>query len=264
MASTTQDQVVLLLTIGTLGILTLIGFIVFFFFLYQRKIFILQQEKRRKEQAFEREMVNAQLESQEKERAHIAAELHDSVGSMLWGAKVNAAFIERSTSFTGQTQESYRELTSILDQSIDSIRRISRELLPEAFHVAGLSQSVAKLCERFNAGNGANVIFKENQIQFWNEPEALQVYRIVQELLTNAIRHSEANTIEVALNWESKLLRLCVSDNGIGFDPEAKAYGVGWWSIRQRVDYLKAELQLGKPAAENGTLICITLAYRHD
>ncbi len=258
MAEPAQDQLIILLIFGTAGILALISFIVLFFFLYQRKILILQEERRLKEIEFQRTMLQAQLASQEKERTRIAADLHDSLGSLLWGAKVNASFLEKSLQLTGETLVSHKELISILDQSIQSVRRISWDLTPEAFYLSGLSQSLNKLCERFN-GKGAEVDFSENATRFWNDDKALQVFRIIQELITNSIKHSQASRISVRLTWESTILKLNVEDDGIGLNPQINGSGVGWWSIRQRADFLRAKITLGQTPKGNGSSVVVQI-----
>src|SRR5260221_227642 len=97
---------------------------------------------------YQNQMIRLQLESQEQERKRIGADLHDSLGSLLWGAKVNASFIQRSVELSEYALASYKELNQILDESIDVVRRVAWELTPEAFHYSGLSDSIKKICAR--------------------------------------------------------------------------------------------------------------------
>jgi len=219
-------------------------------------------ENIRREQEYAQNMIKAQLESQELERTRIGADLHDSLGSLLWGAKVNASFIHRSVDLTAQAQESYRELIQILDQSIDTMRRISWELTPEAFHHSGFSQSVNKLCDQLN-GRGLEVRFVETGNQMWNDEDGIQAFRIVQELVSNAIKHSKASLLEVAIAWENNHVWVEVQDNGTGFKLNESRTGVGWWNIEQRAKRLKAEIVIGNPPMSGGSTISVNIPLKY-
>jgi two-component system, NarL family, sensor kinase len=258
MAEPAQDQLIFLLTLGTIGVLLLTLFIIIFFFSYQRRIHLLQQQKQKREIEFHRQMVESQLESQEKERVRIASDLHDSLGSLLWGAKVNAAFIERTASLQGDTKESYQELLDMLDQSIGVVRRISWELTPEAFYQAGLSESLATLCDRVN-GKGMRVVFRQDGCRFWQDDRAMHVFRIVQELVSNCIKHARATELAIDLAWTENNLVVLVKDDGVGFSLDEKRLGVGWWNIQQRARQLKAEITMGKTPLLHGSTITLTV-----
>lgn len=263
MAEPAQDKLLLLLTIGTIGMLLLTVFIIIFFFIYQRRMFIGQKQKQRREEEFQQQMVFSQLEGQEKERIRIASDLHDSLGSFLWSAKVNAKFIERSVNLEGEAKESYLELMDTLDQSINIIRRIAWELTPEAFQHTGLSESLASLCKHLN-GKGMQVIFQENVSRLWQDDRAMQVFRIVQELASNCIKHAQASELVIDLIWTTNSLVVKVVDDGIGFSLNARRPGVGWWNIEQRTRQLKAEIAIKENRQHQGSSITLTVPLNHD
>jgi len=251
MAESAQDELLLLLTLGTLGVLALALFIILFFFIYQKRILLLQQQKQKLEIDFQEQMSKAQLEAQEQDRTRIAADLHDSVGSLLWGAKLHASFIERSVPLTQDVRESYLEMISALDQSIETVRRIAWQLTPEAFQHAGLTRSLERMCSTID-GKGIAVRFQGQNSSMWNDGQALQVFRIVQELLSNSIKHSGASHIRVSLLCPGNTLFVVVEDDGIGYQPMQTTDGVGWWSIRQRVRQIGADLSIGLPPSGKG------------
>jgi len=258
MAESTQEQINFLLTLGTIGILIPSFFIILFFFIYQKRILLLQQQKQKLEINFQDQMSRAQLDAQEKDRIRIAADLHDSVGSLLWGAKLNASFIQRTVSLNDQAKESHDELINILDQTIQTVRRIAWQLTPEAFQHAGLSKSLERMCSTVD-GKGINVTFTEHQTSLWNDAAALQIFRIVQELLSNSIKHSQASNISVSLFNPGNTLFVVVEDDGIGYTPQPGLDGVGWWSIRQRAKQIGAEISIGLPPSGKGLSVTISI-----
>lgn len=258
-----QDQLIFLLTIGTIGILVLIVFIILFFFRHQKKMLIAQREKQKLEIEFQYRMAYAQLESQDKERVRLASDLHDSLGSMLWSAKVNASYIDRSILLKGEVKQSYEELILSLDESISIIRRIAWELTPEAFQHTGLWGSITALCNRFN---GKSIDVKLYQSGDPNLPldDAFQVFRITQELISNCIKHAQATELEVDLISQADILTLKVQDNGTGFDLSECRRGVGWWNIENRVRRMNGEIAIGKNPGGSGASITMTIPLAHD
>jgi signal transduction histidine kinase len=263
MAEPAQDQLIFLLSIGTIGVLLLSMFIIIFFFIYQRKMLITQQQKQKREVEFQQQMLYSQLKSQESERVRIASDIHDSLGSFLWCAKVNATYIERSVLLEGKARESYQELMATLDESISVVRRIAWELTPEAFQHTGLSKSILTLCNRVN-GKGIEVVFQQNGNKLWQDDRAMHVFRIVQELVSNCIKHAHATKLIIDLTWTEHNLLVNVEDNGIGFNLDEKQTGVGWYNIQQRVRQLKAEITIGKTPFHQGSSIALTIPLAHD
>lgn len=263
MATLQGDEVAHIIALGTFGILLLVGGIALFMVLYQRRLLAEQRKQQVRESSYQQQMIQLQLESQEKERIRIAADLHDSLGSLLWGAKVNAAFIQRSQPLHGEVKDSHAELVQILDQCIGTVRRIAWELTPEAFHHAGLSQSVAKLCEQLH-GKVVQVVVNEEGHREWNDVEALQVFRIIQELISNVVKHAQASLLTVTMRWEVTQLSVEVMDNGVGFALNEIRQGVGWWNIQQRAKKLDIQLQIGIPPSGKGTCVLLTIPLKHE
>ena len=224
---------------------------------------MLQKQKQKEELEFQQQMQQSQLENMEKERLRIASDLHDSLGSLLWGAKLNAAFIDRTISMQGDAKESYQELMDSLDESIDLMRSISWELIPEAFHQTGLSDSLASLCNRLNH-KGMLIILRQEGQQLWKDDRAMHVFRILQELISNCIKHAQAKELTIDLVWTKSMLIATIHDDGIGFGVADKRTGVGWWNIEQRVRQLKAEIIVGKPSVPNGSTITLNVPLIYE
>jgi len=264
MAGLPQSELVFLFTVGTTCVLLLTTFVVLFFLVYQKRILVLQQDQQRIEREFQQQMVQSQLESQEKERIRIASDLHDSVGSLLWSAKLNASFIERSVRFDGETKETHDELMTILDNTIQMVRRIAWELTPEAFHQTGLSQSLARLCQDLDGKGGLRVLLSQTGQRVWNNDAAMQAFRIVQELVSNVIKHAKASTLIINLTWRESELLIEVEDDGVGFSLDQTRSGVGWWNINQRITRLKGEITIGIPPSGKGAVVHLKLTLPYE
>jgi two-component system, NarL family, sensor kinase len=230
-----------------------------FISIYQKKMLQEQDKRRVMEIDYQQKMIQSQIESQETERKRIAADLHDSIGSLLWAAKLNVAYLGRSVNLDGELKDSYTETMKMLDQSIDSVKRISWELTPEAFQHSGLSSSIRELCSRLN-GKGLTLIFdEENESFFWHDNRALMAFRIVQELVNNAVKHSGGDTITITLKWDEQVVQIHVNDNGKGFTLDDKVRkGVGWWNITHRADGIGAKIKIFDNL-NNGSHIQITI-----
>ena len=85
----------------------------------------------------------------------------------------------------------------------------------------------------------------------------------IRELVSNAVKHSGANLLEITLEWQIDLLLIRVQDNGTGFKLKESRAGVGWWNIEQRAKRLKAEIDIGNPPMESGSLISITIPLKN-
>lgn len=263
MASFPQSEIIYLIILGSGGMLSLIGGIAIFIAVYQKRMILEQQRQKLQDEEYQQKMIQLQLESQETERRRIAQDLHDSVGSLLWGAKLAASYIDRVDSLTVEQKSSHRELMKILDQSIQTVKRIAWELTPEAFHYSGLSQSLTSLCGRFD-GKGLQVQFlEEGEKLIWNDHRALFVFRIVQELVSNTIKHALASCLTVHLFWTPTNLIVKVSDDGQGFTLSDKREGVGWWNIQHRSSQLNAKIEIGEPPIGLGSAVTLTVPLQH-
>jgi signal transduction histidine kinase len=261
MAELPQREITLIIIIGTTLILFLVGSIALFIAVYQRRILMEQERQKKLEREFQERMVQAQLQSQENERKRIAADLHDSVGSLLSGAKLSALFLERSIAMEGELKEAWSDLIFSFEQALVTVKRIAWELTPEGFSSLGLCESVKLLCERIN-GKGLLVAFSCNRPDvLLNDERALSVYRIIQELISNSLKHSQAKVLRVEISISEEKVSVTVQDDGIGFSLHGRGSGLGWWNIEQRAAQLKAKINIGTAPMRKGSLIQIDVPY---
>lgn len=244
MSGSSEYQVALLVAIGTLGMLFLAVAIILFMVFYQKKMLREQLARQQLEIQYQTRMVEAILESQESERKRVAADLHDSVGGMLSAIRLGLSTIARQLSDPTLIDPQKK----MLDDTIGSVRSISRELMPSTLERFGLAQALRELCEQVQQTSLLPVHFHEKgDTTRVNASHQLMLYRIVQELTTNAVKHAQATAIQIHLNVASQLT-LVVEDDGRGFDPEQvrslenAGRGLGLFNIENRVRLLGATI----------------------
>jgi two-component system, NarL family, sensor kinase len=263
MAVLQEFEIITLISIGCAVILLLMIGVVILFIEYQKQIRKAQQFGQELQREYEQQMIELQLESQDNERKRISRDLHDSIGSLLWGAKLTASCMERSAYEIDKIKILHTELMNILDQSIQTVKQISWELAPEAFQYSGLSASVVELCKRFD-GKGLVVSFTETNGRVWRGVRALAAFRIIQELICNGVKHSNGNHLRVEFVWYESLLLAEVIDNGIGLKSNKIRNGVGWWNIESRARLLDAQVEVVEIPTHKGAYIRLQIPLLND
>ena len=178
------------------------------------------------------------MEGEEKERLRIAKELHDGVNVDLSSIKY------KLTSLLEQNNEVIREAVAMIDKSCEQVRAISHNLVPPALKDFSLIEALEDYCSTMNNLHNPNISFHHlgDEVQISKKVE-VNIFRIVQELVNNSIKHAKANEIEVQLSNQNKILQLTVEDNGKGFNKEALEHkGIGLETINSRIVYLGAKL----------------------
>jgi len=189
------------------------------------------------------------LEAQEAERLRIARELHDDIGQTLTATAIEA---ERAAATPGVDKEAaLHHAASTVRASLDDVRRIARELRPEALDDLGLVNALLSLCRRVDTQSGVEVRARiaDNLPPLTPEVE-LVVYRVAQESLTNVIRHADARHSEMALQTDGHAIVLTVSDDGVGLpSPHDLDGGTGLTGMRERALLVGGRLTLGERTA---------------
>lgn len=202
--------------------------------------------------------LNAMINGQEEERQRIAKDLHDSLGSLLTTVKLNFKAIHQRTKKLEKVN-GYEKVDELLDHASQEVRRISQDMMPDVLKIS-LSEGIKEIANNIQASSSITVNFQEfgTKSSSLTNAQKVMVYRIVQELTQNALKHASASHIILQLSWLGDRLQVVVEDNGLGFDPENVKKGLGLRSIQSRTEYLKGELDLdSKPGI--GTTITIDI-----
>jgi len=203
----------------------------------------------------ELKLIKASISGQDKERQRISQELHDSIGGNLAAIKLQLNHLIISGS------PKIKNLTKLLDETYDQVRNLSHTLIPKKF-------THHKFCEVLesyfnNIGEASNIktdftVYPKKEIDALQEEIQIEIFKIIQELLTNTIKHAKASKIDLQLNLIENVLNILFEDNGIGFNPENYKPGIGFINLESRITQLNGSFVIdSKP--KRGTIANIEI-----
>ena len=243
---TLDDDMMILLALF-MGVMLTVGFLIILFFgIYYRRLLTKKEFNRVKaDLESQKEMVNIIIETQDEERQRIARDLHDSLGASLSATKLFLAKLS-----IDQKENKFSRLKTLinqmLDESITSIRQITQNLLPVNLERFGLIVVIEDFCERFEQVSQVKFDFEYNQKIRVSPHIEMAIYRIIEELTNNTLKHAKAKNITIKLEIGDQNLELTYQDDGIGFDPALlqKKKGTGLEGIKRRMNYFNADFFL--------------------
>jgi signal transduction histidine kinase/sugar lactone lactonase YvrE len=225
---------------------------------YRRRVAQLERARAAQE-AFSRRLI----ESQEKERKRIAAELHDSLGQNLLVIK-NRALLALNAPGDGKAAEQLNEISATASEAIDEVRQIAHDLRPYQLDSLGLTKALRSLLKR--AGDSSGIKFSAEIApidNLFSKEDEINLYRIVQECVSNIVKHSRATEARVTVARDERGVVLSVRDDGRGFDPAARdaaaRRGFGLTGISERARMLGGK-QVVRSAPGGGTTVVIKIA----
>jgi signal transduction histidine kinase len=212
-----------------------------------QKIIQLEQEK---------QLVATQsvLDGETRERARLARDLHDSLGSMLTGVKLNLLEMKQGAKLEYTDVERFNRALGLLDKSVQEMRRVAHHLMPDSLSRFGLKPAVNDFCN-----NLPSVQFMYYGDDSRIEPNLeVMIYRTIHELVNNALKHAGAEQIMVQILREDERIAFTVQDDGCGFDPDTITQGMGLENIRNRVAAYNGIINIDS-SADEGTEINVEL-----
>lgn len=200
----------------------------------------------------------------ERERQKIARDLHDGVGQSLVALKINLGLFPFQPEDSALKKHAGKTI-KMVDEAIAEIRNVIGNLEPIALKKDGLSVSIISLCDKLE--KISNIHFHctiTDAMPAWNETEELNIYRIVQECLTNIIKHSGATEVDInMLTLNSNRFFISVIDNGRGFNLRTVDSGFGLTSIKERSAILNARIVIDS-AEGGGTRVILEVPYEQN
>lgn len=223
----------------------------------QKQIIAQKEQKLQQEQIkfLERQQQIVSLQSmingQETERTRIAKDLHDGLGGLFSTVKMHFSTLQHDVQEL-KTNELFQKSYGLVDTASVEVRRIAHNMMPEVLMKLGLVQAVEDLCVNISAGKLLQVKLQVYGMhKRLNASTEIMLYRILQELLNNIIKHAQATEAIIQFNREDNRLTITVEDNGRGFnlkETDDKIH-TGMETVKSRVDYLNGKMTID---SENG------------
>ncbi len=225
----------------------------------QSELHRLQEEMNLKEKETllkdqELNLIKASIKGQEKARERIAQELHDSIGGNLAGIKLQLAK-------TSKNDEKYKIIAKQIDDTYEQVRNLSHNLIPQKFEENTFTLLMEEYINTIQKGSSIKIIFSPHPKKEINKIDKnLQVtlFGIIQELITNTLKHAAATQIDIHLSCFKKTIKLLFEDNGIGFNPKNSKNGIGFTNINNRLDKISGTLRIDSFKGR-GTIIDIDI-----
>ena len=264
------QSIPLVLFFGTIGMLALaIGLIVFIIF-HQRKVIRYQSQLQKMEHDQQKMLLNASIRLQEEERQRIAADLHDDAGPLLATARLylNENLVNQDK--TTQLQAIYNA-KQIIDDTIQLIRNISHSLMPPTLKNFGLESAVNDLFQKISGAGTMNASCRFHDYRERMLPEKeLIVFRVIQELVNNILKHSNASFIHLTQNMNDGKCFIRLHHDGRGltqhdFEKLNKStVGLGLKNIQSRLKVLHGKIQFEKDMSQTYYKVTIELPRAED
>jgi signal transduction histidine kinase len=221
--------------------------LILFFYFSRKKITQKELEKKDLEIHLQREQLHAVIIAQEEERKRIAQDLHDDISSKLNIVSLNTHLLSAPNLTEAEINEITMNIIDLTTKALENSRKIAHNLLPPVFEKFGLNAGVEELCEEFETSKAVKVYYK-NEIDFDDKDidRHLHIFRILQELMNNSLRHGKATEICISFKNIAGLATCNYEDNGVGFDSTnaENQKGLGMKNIDSRISFLNGSIKI--------------------
>lgn len=221
--------------------------LVLFFYFSRKKIVQIAVEKKNQEIMYQKEILQSVIQTQEEERMRIAQDLHDDISSKLNIVSLNTHLLKTPNLSEAEYKEITDNIVSLTKKALENSRRIAHDLLPPVFEKFGLHAAIEELVLDFSTAKNVQINYVSNlNFNDLNVSKQLHIFRILQELLNNSIRHGKATTISITFVSKNKQNYCLYSDNGVGFNVSLgnQKRGIGMQNIESRVSFLGGEIKI--------------------
>jgi signal transduction histidine kinase len=221
--------------------------LVLFFYFSRKKISQKELERRDLEINLQKERLHAIIITQEEERKRIAQDLHDDISSKLNIVSLNTHLLSAPNLTEIEIKEITNNIITLTAKALENSRKIAHNLLPPVFEKFGLNAGIEELCEEFESSKAVKVHYK-NELDFDENDmdRQLHVFRILQELMNNSLRHGKANEIWISFTDNNGTFTCNYEDNGVGFDSKNldNQKGLGMKNIDSRISFLNGTINI--------------------
>ena len=208
---------------------------------------VLFFEKKNQEIHYQKEILQSVIQTQEEERMRIAQDLHDDISSKLNIVSLNTHLLKTPNLSEAEYAEITDNIVSLTKKALENSRRIAHDLLPPVFEKFGLHAAVEELVLEFSTAKNVQINY-ENELDFSSLDinKQLHVFRILQELLNNSMRHGKATSISITFVSKNHQNTCVYRDNGVGFNASLgnQKRGIGMQNIESRVNFLGGKINV--------------------
>lgn len=242
-----MDIKITIVIIIVVFVFSLIGFIMAIIIRSQKKLIQHISEKKESEIQFQQTIIQTQIEIQEQTLKTISQEIHDNIGQVLILTRLNLGTVVTDDAVLNEKLNASKQL---LNKAIIDLKDISNSLNTDSIEAIGFLKAVSNEIELINKNNIQASLVVEGEAEKLDSKKELILFRMVQECLTNAIKHSQAKKIEVLASYSPNSFELTITDNGIGFNTEKiNNHGLGLKNMQNRIKFIQASLNINSSYA---------------
>ena len=251
-------EIIITLIAGTSTLLLLGALMISFLFLYRNRHRKLIREKEQLRLSYEWELLKSQLEIQEQTFRHISQEIHDNIGQVLSLAKLNLSTMD--TAQPSNLEQKITDSKKLVAQAIYDLRNLSHSLSTDYIVDMGLAKAIEHELEMVRKSGDYQTEFDtKGKTYALDEQRELIIYRIVQETLSNIIKHAASQKIIIHLHYKPEELTLSITDNGKGFDltplNHDTSFGLGIKNMHNRARLMGAGFQISSTLDEGTSVV---------
>jgi signal transduction histidine kinase len=227
-----------------------------------RKIFNFIEKAEQSRREDEKRVLNAIIQTEEKERKRMATDLHDGLGPLLATVKMSISTLSEMDNDPAR-KEIIENTAHVIDESIKSIKEISNNLSPHILNNFGLASAIRDFSNKIADSKVLRINFESNAFDHrFEENVEVVLYRVVCELITNTVKHAKAQNIDINFTHQHNMLILSFMDDGIGFDVNSiigesvPVQGMGYSNMLSRINSIKGKMDI-ESSPKNGTKVLI-------
>jgi two-component system NarL family sensor kinase len=248
-----KNNTIIIVAISS-ALLLLIGYGLFRKKQLEQKAILATEQAKQREQ-----LTKAVIDAEENERKRIGSDLHDGVGQLFSAVKMNLSGLFDRINFESNNEKFLAEKTlALVDESCKEVRIISHKMMPNTLLKSGIASDIKSFIEKLDEQNlKVNFSAKGFSDQLEHNEEVI-LYKVIQELVSNIIKHAKASELTIAIENDKKFIRALIKDNGVGFNVAAidGFTGIGLKNINTRIQYLKGTVHFDS-APNKGTAVSI-------
>ncbi|MEM6684569.1 MAG: ATP-binding protein [Bacteroidota bacterium] len=259
MVDQAQEGTYVILYVGMLGMFFLAFAIVGFVIIYKKRLLKQQMKLQQQRIIHQQQLLQRTVKIQDDERKRFAADLHDEIGGGISTILLSVERIKTTQANQPEIETTSQHIRNQLNDLLKKVREISYNIMPPTLEDFGLHEAISDLCYSITESSDLQIQYvwngDEQRLDFSQE---LAIYRIIQELLINTIKHAKATQVEITIENTAENFKALYTDNGKGFDTETIRKGAGVHNIHNRAQIMGAELTVAS-ILHKGTTITFNL-----